>query len=137
MDPNGLHIWPRNNGDFMMIALPNLDKSFTVTLFCRYEHTENNFGFDLLKTKDDVDKFFRKYFKDVYPDKMPTLMDDFFGENPTPFNNLITIKCYPHHCLRTVIMGDAAHAGLFNFLIFFNQIYSCSLLWTRSQLFIN
>jgi kynurenine 3-monooxygenase len=31
MPPNYLHIWPR--GQFMLIALPNQDKSFTVTLF--------------------------------------------------------------------------------------------------------
>ncbi len=31
MPPNYLHIWPR--GQFMMIALPNQDKTFTVTLF--------------------------------------------------------------------------------------------------------
>lgn len=31
MDPNHLHIWPRQS--FMMIALPNMDKSFTVIIF--------------------------------------------------------------------------------------------------------
>ncbi|CAB4059083.1 KMO [Lepeophtheirus salmonis] len=35
MDSNFLHIWPRNQ--FMMIALPNQDKSFTVTLFMPFE----------------------------------------------------------------------------------------------------
>ncbi|MBL0190755.1 MAG: hypothetical protein IPQ18_05255 [Saprospiraceae bacterium] len=38
MDPNALHIWPR--GDFMMIALPNLDRSFTVTLFLSNDQGE-------------------------------------------------------------------------------------------------
>ena len=33
-DPNGLHIWPR--GEFMLIALPNPDHSFTATLFAPY-----------------------------------------------------------------------------------------------------
>ena len=31
IEPNALHIWPR--GNFMLIALPNQDGSFTVTLF--------------------------------------------------------------------------------------------------------
>ena len=31
MEANFLHIWPR--GQFMMIALPNRDKTFTLTLF--------------------------------------------------------------------------------------------------------
>lgn len=34
MAVNYLHIWPR--GHFMMIALPNRDCSFTVTLFCPF-----------------------------------------------------------------------------------------------------
>ena len=35
LDKNALHIWPR--GQFMLIALPNLDGSFTVTLFFPFE----------------------------------------------------------------------------------------------------
>ncbi|MBT8190299.1 MAG: NAD(P)-binding protein, partial [Bacteroidia bacterium] len=35
IDKNALHIWPRKG--FMMIALPNLDASFTVTLFMPFE----------------------------------------------------------------------------------------------------
>jgi kynurenine 3-monooxygenase len=38
---NGLHIWPR--GKFMLIALPNPDKSFTATLFAPYSGED---GFD-------------------------------------------------------------------------------------------
>ena len=36
-----LHIWPR--GDYMLIALPNMDGSFTVTLFLSYSEGEYNF----------------------------------------------------------------------------------------------
>ena len=32
--PEALHIWPR--GKFMMIGLPNADKSFTMTLFAPF-----------------------------------------------------------------------------------------------------
>lgn len=36
MEPHaGLHIWPR--GKFMLIALPNPDKTFTATLFAPWE----------------------------------------------------------------------------------------------------
>jgi kynurenine 3-monooxygenase len=41
IEPNALHIWPR--GEFMMIALPNLDGSFTATLFMKFEGKENSF----------------------------------------------------------------------------------------------
>ena len=40
MEPNSLHIWPRR--DMMMIALPNLDRSFTCTLFMK-EAGDNSF----------------------------------------------------------------------------------------------
>jgi len=35
LDPNCLHIWPR--GEYMLIALPNPDKTFTCTLFFPFE----------------------------------------------------------------------------------------------------
>ena len=43
-----LHIWPR--GKYMLIALPNMDGSFTVTLFLSFSEGENNF--DNLITKE-------------------------------------------------------------------------------------
>jgi len=98
---NGLHIWPR--GDFMMIALPNQDKSFTVTLFMPWEG-EN--GFNQIKTPEQLLAFFESTFPDAIP-IMPTLVDDYFA-NPT--GHLITIKCDPWNYKNTVILGDAAHA---------------------------
>merc|ERR1712137_1528657 len=101
MFTNALHIWPR--GNFMMIALPNPDKSFTVTLFMPWEG-EN--GFNAIKTEDQLLRFFQETFPDALP-LMPTLMDDYFA-NPT--GHLITIKCEPWNYKNTVILGDAAHA---------------------------
>ena len=100
---NALHIWPR--GNFMLIALPNLDGSFTVTLFLSYD--EGTYNFNNLKTEERVLEFFQKVFPDALA-LMPNLVDDFF-ENPTA--PLGTIKCSPwHYKGNTLLMGDAAHA---------------------------
>ena len=100
---NALHIWPR--GDFMVIALPNLDGSFTVTLFLSYEDGEYNFN--NLTTPEIVTEFFQKEFPDALK-LMPNLVKDFF-ENPTA--PLGTVKCSPwHYKGNTLLMGDSAHA---------------------------
>ena len=41
MEPNVFHLWPR--GDFTLIALANMDKTFTVTLFAPYEVNDDSF----------------------------------------------------------------------------------------------
>lgn len=100
---NALHIWGREA--FMLIALPNLDGSFTVTLFLSFD--EGEYNFNNLTTKERVLEFFEKYFKDAL-ELMPNLVDDFF-ENPTA--PLGTVKCSPwHYKGNTLLMGDAAHA---------------------------
>jgi len=88
-----------------LIALPNLDGSFTVTLFLSYH--EGEYNFNNLKTEDSVLKFFQKEFPDAMA-LMPNLLDDFF-QNPTA--PLGTVKCSPwHYKGNTLLMGDAAHA---------------------------
>ncbi|PWK19198.1 FAD-dependent oxidoreductase [Xanthomarina spongicola] len=100
---NALHIWGREA--FMLIALPNLDGSFTVTLFLSFD--EGEYNFNNLTTKERVLEFFSKYFKDAL-ELMPNLVDDFF-ENPS--SPLGTVKCSPwHYKGNTLLMGDAAHA---------------------------
>ncbi|MCL4145532.1 UNVERIFIED_CONTAM: hypothetical protein GTU68_022718 [Idotea baltica] len=100
---NALHIWPR--GDFMVIALPNLDGSFTVTLFLSFDQGEYNFN--NLTTPESVTEFFKKEFPDAL-ELMPNLVEDFF-ENPTA--PLGTVKCSPwHYKGNTLLMGDSAHA---------------------------
>lgn len=100
---NALHIWPR--GDFMVIALPNLDGSFTVTLFLSYD--EGEYNFNNLTTPEIVTEFFEKEFPDALA-LMPNLVEDFF-ENPTA--PLGTVKCAPwHYKGNTLLMGDSAHA---------------------------
>lgn len=103
MHKNALHIWPR--GSFMLIALPNLDGSFTVTLFLSYD--EGKYNFNNLTTEERVLEFFQKEFPDALA-VMPSLLEDFFA-NPT--SSLGTIKCFPwHYKGNTLLMGDAAHA---------------------------
>ncbi len=100
---NALHIWPR--GSFMLIALPNLDGSFTVTLFLSYD--EGDYNFNNLASPELVTQFFKKEFPDALA-LMPNLVDDFF-KNPT--SPLGTVKCSPWHFKgNTLLMGDAAHA---------------------------
>lgn len=102
-EKNALHIWPR--GDYMIIALPNLDGSFTVTLFLSYD--EGEYNFNNLTTKERVQEFFEAQFPDLVP-LIPELTTEYF-ENPT--SPLGTVKCSPwSYKNNTLLMGDAAHA---------------------------
>ena len=102
LDKNSFHIWPR--GKYMLIALPNLDGSFTCTLFMPFEG-ENSF--DSLKEQKDVEVFFEKNFPDSI-DVIPKLAEDFF-KNPT--STLVTMKCFPWTFQdKVALIGDACHA---------------------------
>jgi len=102
LDKNCLHIWPR--GEYMMIALANLDGSFTCTLFFPLQG-ENSF--DTLKTTDQVEAFFKQTFPDAVK-LMPTLLTDYF-QNPT--GTMIMVRCEPwNYEDKVILFGDAAHA---------------------------
>lgn len=101
--PNRLHIWPA--GDFMFIAIPSNDKTFTCTLFMPHKHF----------TRLDADHasivpFFEQYFPGITDELISR--DDLqkqYLENP--HLPLISIKCSPHHFGSSgVIVGDASHA---------------------------
>jgi kynurenine 3-monooxygenase len=114
MNPNALHIWPR--GGYMMIALPNVDRSFTCTCFWPFSGPT---GFDPLKTDEDIQRFFDAHFRDAFP-LMPTLVHD-FKANPT--SSLVTIHCQPWSVGGTaVLIGDAAHA----IVPFYGQGMNCA-----------
>lgn len=102
IEKNALHIWPR--GHYMVIALPNLDGSFTVTMFHPFEGRE---GFNTLNTPEKVRRFFEEEYSDLLP-HMPNLEEDYFSN---PVGTLGTIKCYPWQAFgKALLIGDAAHA---------------------------
>lgn len=102
LEKNSFHIWPR--GEFMFIAMPNLDGSFTCTLFMPFEG-ENSF--ENIKTKEDANAFFKANFPSaaLYIDN---IAEDFF-RNPT--SAMVTMKCYPWtYWNKVALVGDSAHA---------------------------
>lgn len=101
LEPNYLHIWPR--GNFMLIALPNCDKTFTCTLFFPFEGSPS---FESLKSEADISSFFNQYFPDAVA-LMPDIAQQ-YSQNPT--SSLVTVSCKPWHKHNTLIIGDSAHA---------------------------
>ena len=106
-EKNALHIWPRQS--FMLIALPNLDGSFTCTLFLAFDEDggdQDNACFAALSTPSRARAFFAEHFADAL-----ALMPDFEAQwvaNPT--SSLCTVRCFPWVRGRTFLIGDAAHA---------------------------
>ncbi|KAF9896189.1 kynurenine 3-monooxygenase, mitochondrial precursor, partial [Lobosporangium transversale] len=101
MDPEHLHIWPRHK--FMMIALPNPDKSFTVTLFMPFAN------FEKIHNEKDLLEFFETYFADAIPLMGKDLLIKEYFKNPK--GSLVMIKANPYHYKdRCIILGDAAHS---------------------------
>ncbi|MBA2746648.1 MAG: FAD-dependent monooxygenase [Flavisolibacter sp.] len=99
---NALHIWPRK--EYMLIALPNLDGSFTGTLFFPFE---GELSFEKLTTESAVKRFFNETFPDVVP-LVPDMDQQFFHN---PIASLVTVKCFPWiRADQFCLLGDAAHA---------------------------
>lgn len=118
-----LHIWPR--GRFMLIALPNLDGSFTCTLFMPFEGHE--YCFNNLDSKSKVNDFFKNVFPDFY-ELLPNVANEW---ETHPLSSLAIVRCYPWSHGRAVLMGDAAHATV----PFFGQgmncgFEDCSVMWS-------
>jgi kynurenine 3-monooxygenase len=106
MEKEALHIWPRK--DFMLIAMPNHDGSFTCTLFLNLESKTNNEpSFNSLKTLKEVETF----FKDNFADAMLLLqnpVEEFMQKSPNP---LFLVNVDPWVINNKIaLIGDAAHA---------------------------
>ncbi|XP_050574119.1 kynurenine 3-monooxygenase [Bombus affinis] len=100
MSGQHFHIWPR--GQFMMIALPNDDHTFTGDIFAPFS------TLDKLKTPQDLLEFFEEQFPDLLElIGREKIVKDYFEKEP---KTLITIKCKPYHVGKTLLVGDAAHA---------------------------
>ncbi len=112
MEINALHIWPRK--DYMLIALPNQDKSFTCTLFFPFE---GETSFSKLDKPDKVKSFFESSFSDAVA-LMPNFVTEFLNN---PVSSLVTVKCYPWIREQFCLIGDAAHA----IVPFFGQGMNC------------
>jgi len=102
LEKNALHIWPRK--DFMLIALPNVDGSFTCTLFM---NQQGELSFESLNNETKVSDFFQEYFGEA----MQYLADpvaDLLSKTPSP---LCLVHIYPWLVNDSVaLIGDAAHA---------------------------
>lgn len=102
LDKHSFHIWPR--GKFMLIAMPNIDGSFTCTLFMPFE---GDVSFEKITTKEAAESFFKTYFPNV-SQVIENLINDFF-KNPT--SAMVTMKCYPWtYWDKVALVGDSAHA---------------------------
>ncbi len=113
IDKNVLHIWPR--GNYMLIALPNFDGSFTCTLFMPYE---GNISFETLTEKPAVESFFKEHFADLVS-LIPNIADVYFA-NPT--GHMDTVRCFPWNVGgRSLLIGDSSHGVV----PFFGQGMNC------------
>jgi len=102
LDNTSFHIWPR--GEFMLIAMPNLNGSFTCTLFMPFEGAVS---FENIKTETQAERFFATYFPDIKGD-ISNLTSDFFKH---PTSAMVTMKCFPWaYRDKVALVGDSAHA---------------------------
>ncbi len=101
LEPHALHIWPR--GGFMLIALPNLDRTFTATLFLPHRGAPSFASVGA----GEAAAFFRREFADAVP--LIVGLDDAYARNPV--GHLGTVHCRPWSFgKRVLLVGDAAHA---------------------------
>ena len=98
---NHFHIWPRQ--DFMLIAFPNVNKSFTLILFMPFV------VFETIRNEDDLLRFFSNFFPDCLDKIGPENLVRTFFQNP--LSTVVSVKCFPYYLdSHMLLMGDAAHA---------------------------
>ena len=100
-----LHLWPRHN--FMLIALPNCDGSFTSTLFMANNAQAGQPHFEVFNDGALLHAFFQHYFADLIP-RLPDLGQQL---SVNPLGRLSTVQCAPwFYQDKVLLIGDAAHA---------------------------
>lgn len=102
MEREVLHIWPR--GSYMLIALPNIDGSFTATLFL--ERSGNAPSFETLVDIAAVDALMQRDFADAAA-LVPDLAAQFFA-NPAGAMSTLHVSTWQHSS-GVLLLGDAAH----------------------------
>jgi kynurenine 3-monooxygenase len=112
IEDKSLHIWPRETQ--MLMALPNQDGSFTMTLYMPPE------DFKKLSNPQKIQESFEANYFDVIP-----LIPDYkeqFQRNPASY--LGTLDCSPWiYKDQVCLIGDAAHA----IVPFYGQGMNCGL----------
>ena len=98
---DALHIWPRK--DYMIIALPNLDGTFTCTLFAPMKGDNS---FELLSEKSELENFFSINFNNL-TNLIPDLVDQYYNN---PLSVLGFVRCDTWKQMNTCLIGDACHA---------------------------
>ncbi len=102
LEKNALHIWPRK--DFMLIALPNTDGSFTCTLFLNHSGDPS---FESLQERSAIQAFFESNFADAM-DYLENPVEVFMEKTAAP---LFLVQVFPWSFNRKLgLIGDAAHA---------------------------
>jgi kynurenine 3-monooxygenase len=102
IEPHALHIWPR--GNYMCIALPNAEGSFTVTLFLP---SEGDPSFATVESAAAARALFERDFADALP-LIPDLDRD-FADNPVGVLATLYLDRW-HLGGDALLVGDAAHA---------------------------
>lgn len=107
IEPNALHIWPR--GRYMCIALPNDERTFTVTLFLPNvsDGRPDQPSFATIRSGADARALFERDFADALP-LIPRLEHD-FETNPAGMLATLYLDTWRLRD-RAVLIGDAAHA---------------------------
>ncbi|CAB3748583.1 MULTISPECIES: FAD-dependent oxidoreductase [Burkholderia] len=120
IEPHALHLWPR--GGYMCIALPNVEGSFTTTLFLPVD-ADGDPGTPSFAQLPDG-RAARRLFEQTFPDlstHVPALEADFDAH---PVGMLATLRLRRWHAHgHTVLLGDAAHA----MVPFHGQGMNCAL----------
>lgn len=103
LDKNALHIWPR--GNFMLIALPNSDASFTFTLFLPFTGPHS---FATINNRQQAFDFCKNFLPDLL-DRAPGIADALSLNREY---KLCAVSCDTWYKNNLLLLGDAAHGIL-------------------------